>query len=218
VWNEARSYIETAAEENREMTAEENGTWQRLMEELDNIDSKLEGVLTAEKRAGDTDAAFNAIGKRPVSPEAARYADSNGRDLNAEIRSFLKGEKGGAMEVTRPRAFTSTELRILQSNTGTPTSIIPTDFYDQLIAHLIEVSGVMQAGPTVLNTAGGETLQVPKTTQHSISAGLTAAQAATLPSSDPAFAMATLSSYKYGILLQVARELIDDSGQLLQAA
>lgn len=61
-----------------------------------------------------------------------------------------------------------------------------------------------------MNTAGGEALQIPKTTGHS-TAALTA-QSGTLPTSDPAFALATLSSYKYGILLQVGRELIDDSG------
>jgi HK97 family phage major capsid protein len=74
----------------------------------------------------------------------------------------------------------------------------------------------MQCGPTVLNTGGGETLQVPKTTAHSSpgnppSPSLTAAQNATLPTSDPAFSMISLSAYKYGVLLQVARELIDDT-------
>jgi HK97 family phage major capsid protein len=74
---------------------------------------------------------------------------------------------------------------------------------------LIEVSGIMQCGPTVLNTGGGENLQVPKTTGHSTAAS--AAQAGNLPTSDPAFSMVTLSAYKYGVLLQVARELIDDT-------
>jgi HK97 family phage major capsid protein len=104
-----------------------------------------------------------------------------------------------------------TELRTLSTlTTGAGGNLAPTDFYDQLIAHLIEVSGVMQAGPTILNTAGGEVLQIPKTTSHSTAAS--AAQAGTLPSSDPAFGLAQLQAYKYGIIIQVARELIDDSG------
>jgi Phage capsid family len=83
-------------------------------------------------------------------------------------------------------------------------------------AHLIEVSGIMQCGPTVLNTGGGETLQVPKTTGHSTAAS--AAQAGSLPTSDPAFSMVQLSAYKYGVLLQVARELIDDTAVFELAA
>src|SRR5689334_8520926 len=73
----------------------------------------------------------------------------------------------------------------------------------------------MQCGPTVLNTGGGEQLQIPKTTAHSFTAPsanpASAAQAGNLPTSDPAFSMVTLSAYKFGIMLQVARELIDDT-------
>src|SRR5262249_51572962 len=209
--------LEKGAEENRELTAEENGTWQRMMEELDNIDGKIEGVLKAEQRTADTDAAFNAIGKRPADRAgmaAAAAAQTGGRDLNNELRAFLKGEPGAprVMDINHNAALGPINYRILQTNTAAASALLPTDFYDQLIAHLIEVAGVMQAGPTVLNTAGGETLQIPKTTAHSVSTGLTAAQAATLPSSDPTMALATLGSFKYGILLQVARELLDDSG------
>ena len=215
MWNEARAILETGAQENRELTAEEQGTWERMMEELDRIDGKLEGVLNAEKRAADTDAAFDAIGKRPADRTASALMNaSNGRDLNTEIRSFLKGEQGAPrfMDINHNAALGPINYRVLQTNTAAASALLPTDFYDQLIAHLIEVSGVMQAGPTVLNTAGGENLQIPKTTAHSASSGLTAAQATTLPSSDPTMALATLGSYKYGILLQVARELLDDSG------
>jgi HK97 family phage major capsid protein len=214
VWNEARGYVEKAAEENREMTAEETGTWQRLMEELDTIDDKIEGVLKAEQRQKSTDDAFDAITSRPQERRGgdgaqAGFADSRGTDADQEIRAFLRGERK-AVELRHNGPFGSAELRILQSNTGSPTSVVPTDFYDRLIAHLIEVSGIMQAGPTVLNTAGGESLQIPKTTAHS-TAALTG-QGASLPTSDPTFSQVTLSSYKYGIMLQVGRELIDDSG------
>ena len=97
------------------------------------------------------------------------------------------------------------------SNTNA-SSIVPTDFYDMLIAHLIEVSGIMQCGPTVLNTGGGETLQIPKTTAHTaVTAQSTQAGQLLTAGVDPAFSMQSLSAYKYGVLIQVARELIDDT-------
>jgi HK97 family phage major capsid protein len=216
VWNEARKYVEDAADENREMTPEENGAWARHMEELDKIDEKIGGVLKAEKRSSDTDAAFDAIGRKPVErragdgASAGGYADSSGKDAAAEIRAFLRGETKAVELAHNTEGLGPLNYRTLLSNTGTPTAIVPTDFYDRLIAHLIEVSGIMQAGPTVLNTEGGETLQIPKTTGHS-TAALTA-QSGTLPTSDPAFALSTLTSFKYGIMLQLGRELIDDSG------
>jgi HK97 family phage major capsid protein len=134
-----------------------------------------------------------------------------------EVRKWAKGESGNkAIEFKHDTdAKGPINYRILGYGAASgASSVVPTDFYDMLIAHLIEVSGIMQCGPTVLNTGGGETLQIPKTTAHSSPAqtpSLSAAQSAALTTSDPAFSMVTLSAFKYGILLQVARELIDDT-------
>jgi HK97 family phage major capsid protein len=204
VWNEAKAVLETAANENRVLTPDEQGKWDAMTEELDTLDTRIKSVLETEKRSKDADEAFNAIaGKRP---ESGQMPESKGEQ---ELRSFLRGETRDRYFDVKPAG--KVNYRTLSSlTTGAGGNLVPTDFYDQLISHLIEVSGVMQAGPTVLNTAGGESLQIPKTTGHSTAAS--AAQASTLPSSDPAFGLATLSSYKYGVLLQVARELVDDSG------
>ena len=211
IWHDAEKIIKDAKEENRDMTAAEQGEWEGRMLEIDRLDDRLKGVLAAEQRAQDTDAAFDRVTARRPDARVSQHASSDGRNVQDEIRSFLKGESGNrAMEFGHNPGLGPINYRILQTNAGTVSSTIPTDFYDQLIAHLIEVSGVMQAGPTMLNTAGGESLQIPKTTGHST--GASAAQATTLPSSDPAFSLATLGAFKYGILLQVARELLDDSG------
>jgi HK97 family phage major capsid protein len=206
VWNENKALIEMAAEENRSFTSEEEGRMAAFNEEMDKLDERIRGVLEQEKRSRDADAAFDAvIGQRP----SAGMADSTGRDPNAELRAFFKGERK-SIELAHNPALGPINLRVLSSVTSAASASVPTDFYDRLIAHLIEVSGIMQAGPTVLNTAGGELLQIPRTTSHS-TAALTA-QASSLPTSDPVVALATLSAYKYGILLQVARELVDDTG------
>ncbi len=214
VWNEAKGLAESAAEENRAFSAEEQGKWEALNEELDNLDTRIKSVLDTEQRAKDADSSFNKLQGQPREVQAAAV------QTNDELRAVAQRRPGapGFIEIPASERVKGlgpqqriAELRTLSTlTTGAGGNLAPTDFYDTLIAHLIEVSGVMQAGPTVLNTAGGETLQIPKTTSHSLAAS--AAQAGTIPSSDPAFGLATLSAYKYGILIQVARELIDDSG------
>ena len=208
VWNENKAVIEQAAEENRAFTPEEQGKIDAFNNELDKLDERIRAVLDQEKRSKEADAAFDAvIGQRPSA--MVGMADSTGRDPNSELRAFFKGEIK-SIELAHNPANGPINLRVLSSVTSAASASVPTDFYDRLIAHLIEVSGVMQAGPTVLNTAGGESLQIPRTTSHS-TAALTA-QASSLPTSDPVIALTTLSAYKYGILLQVARELVDDTG------
>jgi HK97 family phage major capsid protein len=214
VWGEAKSIAESAAQENRALTDEEQGKWDAMQEEMGKLDVRIKAVLDTEKRAKDADEAFDALsGKRPEQGQAQRTA--GGGKMLEEIRKWARGEDGAPrnLEIRRDAQLGPINYRILttagQSGGTSASSVIPTDFYDMLIAHLIEVSGVMQCGPTVLNTGGGETLQVPKTTAHSSAAS--AAQNAPLPTSDPTFSMQPLSAYKYGIMLQVARELIDDT-------
>jgi HK97 family phage major capsid protein len=212
IWNEAKAIAEGAAQENRALTDEEQGKWDALQEQMGKLDTRIRAVLDTERRQKETDDAFDALsGKKPDAGQAARTA--GGGKMLEEIRKWARGDEGASrhLEVRRAPELGPINYRVLTTGAqGTnASSIVPVDFYDMLIAHLIEVSGVMQCGPTVLNTGGGETLQVPKTTAHSTAAS--AAQAGSLPTSDPAFATQPLSAFKYGVLLQVARELIDDT-------
>ena len=202
------------------MTPEEQGKWDAMQEEMSTLDTRIKAVLDTEKRAKEADDAFDELSGRPKQqPGPENRGGGSQRNLLEDVRKWARGDDGAprVLEI-RHGAPGPINYRVLQTTGGASpaSSIIPTDFYDMLIAHLIEVSGIMQCGPTVLNTGGGETLQVPKTTAHSSpgnppSPALSAAQAGGLVTSDPAFSMATLSAYKYGVLLQVARELIDDT-------
>ncbi len=209
VWNEARELADTAAEENRAFTAEEQGKWDALNSELDALDKRIGGVLDQEKRAKDADDAFNALTGKPVTGPAGS-TPAPGGGSQGELRKFFSGGAGRTFDV-RPPAGQPVDFRALSKLTAAAgLNTVPTSFYNQLVAHLIEVSGVMQASPTVLNTNSGEALQIPKTTAHSTAAIV--AEAGTIGTSEPTFGQVTLTSFKYGDLMQVSRELVDDTG------
>jgi HK97 family phage major capsid protein len=64
---------------------------------------------------------------------------------------------------------------------------------------------------TVLNTTGGENLQIPS--QATFSTATIVSQGGTISQSDPTFnSFVTLSAYKFSSLSQLSRELIADSG------
>ncbi len=214
VWNDAKKIAEDAASENRSFTPEEQGRWDAMQEEMSTLDTRIKAVLDTEKRAKEADDTYNALADKPQVRDGGATASA----FQEEIRKWARGESGPRAMEFRHDADARGPINYRVLTTGAQgsnsSSIVPTDFYDMLIAHLIEVSGIMQCGPTVLNTGGGETLQIPKTTAHSSPANspvLSAAQAGSLVTSDPAFSMVQLNAYKYGILLQVARELIDDT-------
>lgn len=208
-WHEAKELLDRTSTENRDFSGEEEGKWSALNKEIDSIDERLKAVLDAESRSRETDEVYNRLGSRPV--EASAAYDS----AREEIRQWMINPSRGAIEVKRankgsinPAYLTSTEFRTLLS-TGSPSSTVPVDFYDQLISYLIEVSGLLQTGPSVLNTSGGEQIQIPVVSSHLT--GTSAAQGATIPSADPAFTQRTLVATKFGSLTQLSRELIDDT-------
>jgi HK97 family phage major capsid protein len=232
VWAKIQSLAMTAANEKRNFTDDEQRSFDAMHADLDSVDKRLKQILDDEKRAAATDEMYASIEKRVANPGVTRAAS----EFEQELRAFARGEKRSLDVIASEsrimqrlgtgRPISPAEVRVLTDAYVAPGSftnqtnagIVPIDFYDQLLAYLIEVSGVMQTGPTVLNTAGGEPIQVPIVQQHTglTSAGLqvnvSAAQSAALATADPVFSQKTLTANKFGILIQVARELIDDSG------
>lgn len=206
VWEEAKALADLAADENRSFTAEEQGKWDALNEEIDKLDARTKSALATEKRAKETDDLFNEV--RGGKPDPKTPDDAQRQNSNDELRAFFRGEKGRYFDVTPKGPINYRVLSKLTAGAGANT--VPTTFYERLVQHMIEVSAVMQAGATILNTSGGETIQVPKTTTHSTAAIVT--EGGTISPSDPAFGQIPLGAYKYGTLIQVSRELLDDTG------
>lgn len=210
VWEQAKALADKAADENRAFDASEQGEWDAHNDELDKLDQRIKSAIDTEQRAKDADEAFNRLAGKPAELRGNGGAPDD--QATSELRSFLRGEPGSPrVYVVKPDGNQPLELRTLSKlTTGAGGNLVPVTFYNRLMAHMIEVSGVLQSGATVLNTSGGEQIQVPKTTAHS-SAALTA-EAAQITASDPAFSQAPLGAYKYATLIQVSRELLDDAG------
>lgn len=198
-WEQAKALLDAAAAENRDLSGEEQASYDKMSSDLDSIAERVKSLEEQEQRNADMDAAFANLARAPKAPEAQRSND--------KLRGFLRGESR-SYEVTPDGPVNFRDLTKGTATAGGNT--VPTSFYNQLVGHMIEVSGILSAGPTVLQTASGENFEVPTTTAHS-SAALVA-EAAAISESDPAFAKRTLGAYKYGVLIQVARELIDDTG------
>lgn len=199
-----RVLFDKTVEENRDLTGEETGQVQAINEEIGRIDERIKGVLAQEQRAAEADASFAALGGKPVTGPTGQRSD----DKVAEIRSFLRGEAGRAYELRPDAPVDYRTLSKLTAAAGANT--VPTSFYNRLVQHLIEVSGVLQTNPTVLNTDSGEIIEIPKTTAHSTGAAV--AEAGNILTSDPAFGKVPLGAFKYARLIQVSSELLTDTG------
>lgn len=200
-----REVAERAVDEGRDMTAEEDRQFTETNAEVDALQNRADAMLEGEKRAKEIEDSFaNLAGKPKDRQERQEWQGS------AELRAFVLGEPGSprAYEVKPDGPVNFRDLTKSPATAGGNT--VPQGFYDRLVAHLIETAGILEAGATVLNTAGGETIPVPKTTAHS--AALLTAEAAAIAESDPAFGVVNLGAFKYAVLMQASRELLSDTG------
>ena len=192
-WNEAKSILDKAAAEKRDLTAEESQTYERISQELDERAVTIAKLREDEARELRLDAAT-----REIADQARPVAQAPVADDAAILRSLVTGEKRGHSFERRD---------VLKTSTGSP---VPTSFYDQVILKARLVAPVLQTS-TVLNTAGGENLQIPSLSTYSV--GTINAEGAAMGESDPAFnSFITLGAYKYSFLTQVSEELLTDSG------
>jgi HK97 family phage major capsid protein len=209
VWEQAKAHLDTVESEKRELTGEAKDTWDRFNADLADLDARVKELTDLEERNTRAEEARAKYGE--IKPAA----DDERSKLEGELRAMLKGERR-SVDIKPEKRIDFNALRPSEKRAnvvGTNTAggyTVPTDFYPNLIEHMILVSGLLSAGPTVLQTASGEPIQVPKTTAHSTAALI--AEGAAIGESDPTFGQITLNSYKYGLLLQVSTELVDDSG------
>jgi HK97 family phage major capsid protein len=197
--NQMREVAERAVDENRDMTAEEDRQFTEMNAEVDALQKRADAMLEGEKRAQEIEQTYaNLQGK----PQERKQEDKKGFD--AELRTFLKGQ--GGREFVVP-----TEHRDLSTSSS---GVIDTGFRAQLWEYMIETAGVLNTGVDLLETASGETIKLPRVTAHSTAAAQT--EAAAITESDPTLGSVNSTVTKEGYLLQISRELIDDSGVDLQ--
>ena len=201
-----RAVVDAADAEKRDMTGEETAAFDKAAEAMNGLQARIDQVIKANEAITQGDA-----------------MDKRMADLVA--RTTVPGAPTGSTvesDNDKIRALGRREIRELSFSGGTPEqrdqlvgtagaggNTVPTTFYGRLLEHMIESSAVLQANPTVIRTSGGEAIQIPKTTAYG-TAALTA-EAAAIAESDITFGQATLNAYKYARLLQVSRELIEDT-------
>lgn len=191
-WEAAKALLDTAAAEKRDLTSEEEASYKKMNDELNERAARIEALKADAEREAKIEAATrDIVGQvRPTSKAVSTDADV--------LRSMARGET---------RSFTFETRDVTKTSTGAP---VPTSFYDQVIAQA-RLVGPMLDTSTVLRTAGGENLQIPS--QASWSTANITAEGSAISESDFGFnQFVTLGAFKYSFLVQLSRELIEDSG------
>ena len=184
-WDAAKGLLDRAAEEKRDLTAEENEQFDRINTELDERAAVIESVRKAEER------------------EAKAADAARGFEIREEVRSDNDVLRAIATGDVRSHNFEKRATLVPSDNT------VPQSFYAQVfeVARLV---GPMLDTSEVISTSNGENLTIPVLSAYSSPA--IAAAAGTVTESEPTFGAITLGAFKYGVTIPVSNELLADAG------
>jgi len=201
IFEQAKALLDRAESEGRALDATETEQYGKMNADLDGLRARIDREVEQRQIDADVEASLRNSGVNPSGTPAA--------DLSEQFRQLAKGEIR-SIDMAAGDFGKALDARALSKGTATAGgNTVPTSFYDRLVEHMVESSGVLQLGPTVLNTTGGEQLDIPVTTSYGAAALV--AEAGTIAQSDPAFAKRSLGAYKYGQLVLASRELVEDS-------
>jgi len=193
-WEEAKSLLDHAATESRDLSGDEQAQYDRIVSDIDRYDETLERVRKdAEREARSAEARIDI----PVVKQPEVRSDSD------VLRSLLKGEIRGH---TFERRATATPM-----STTADAELVPQGFY-AVIQEILRYTGpAFQPGLyTILNTDSGNDIKVPRQTAFSLATATN--EGAQFAVSNPTGESFTLKAQKIGVLLKTSREIIEDSG------
>ena len=188
----------------REMTAEEAQTYERQNTDIDELDARIDsGLRTLEREHKAAEALETFRTYSDITAPAPENAVDPSTDDNTLFRQLVSGE-------IRHFESVASEQRDLTKGTDSAGGYtVNTSMFDRIWRKLEEESMVIRAGATVINTASGEDLLVPKVTTNPTAALV--AEGAAIGESDPVFGQVNLKAYKFAALTQVSQELLSDS-------
>lgn len=184
-----------------------------------NLISQIQSSLEDAEQRGGLDAELeqkvNRLEEDVTRAEEAIAVAKRNEERKVEASAAAKGfipsvsEERSEAQIIRDLG-TRGGSHEFERRTLTPTdNTVPKTFFDQVfdVARLV---GPMLDTSEVFNTTSGEDFTLPTLTAYS-TATLTAAGSA-LTADDPTYDSITLGAYKYGLLVQVADELVTDAG------
>jgi HK97 family phage major capsid protein len=164
------------------LTAEDNQKIARIEADIESRDAAIATAKRMEERSASATEAM-------ASFEVPSVEITSGE---RELRSFQNGD--------------AHEFRTLVSASG--TGVVGTSFYNQVIEVAQAVAPLLGVA-RVINTTGGDNLQVP--ILSALSTAAISAQGSAVNSSDPTIGNITLGAFKYGVLVPVSQELVADA-------
>ena len=193
VWETAKNFVDTHENENGVLSAEDNATYSRMEQEIEDLTAAIDRQQRAEAR----EAALNQPINTPLTGRPAKQVEEkSGRASNAYKEDFGAHLRG-------KRLVHNVLSEGVQADGG---YLVPEEFERQIVSGLDEANVVRGLAKVITTSAERK---IPVAATHS-EAKWTAENGA-YTESDPTFDQKTIDAFKLTDLVKVSIELLQDS-------
>jgi HK97 family phage major capsid protein len=170
--------------------------WDAAEEARSSLDSMIVEVLEREEQAAE-EAREAAAVVQSAAPKSDLPVD--------EIRAVARGERGRFEDMLDFRADIVTS-----DSTVYAQYTVPQSWASTVINFQIAQSGLLQAGPTILTTQGGNQINLPALLTDA--AAVLTAEGSAATQTNPVFTTIPLNAYRFDGYFSVSNEVLDDTG------
>jgi len=202
-----------------QMNIEERAIWDRMNRDLDDLDAEIRGLRERADRENQS-----GVIRESLDRQYGSLGAFNAEKLEGDrLRRWALGEGPKAFGVdiagAQRRAHAMRqgagprdllEERSLLWDTGSSGSLLPTLLSHELYKYLEYGIAAFRMPTHKLPTPNGDPIGIPKLGAHAIATQVIA-QGTAVGGTDPTFALTTMQAYKYGELVQVSSEVVNDS-------
>lgn len=193
VWETAKNFVDTHENENGILSAEDNATYSRMEQEIEDLTAAIDREQRAEAREAELSRAVNQpLTGRPVQ----KGEEKTGRASNAYREDFGAHLRGR-------RLVHNVLSEGVQADGG---YLVPEEFERQIVTGLDEANVVRSLAKVITTSAERK---IPVAAAHS--AAQWTAENAAYTESNPTFDQKTIDAFKLTDLVKVSIELLQDS-------
>lgn len=222
VWEQAKTIIEQAEAEGRDLTKEEDEAYNRAETDLDKLTADIERQQRHDARSRE----LGRVETDPIVNPGNVAPDDGDTDYRDAFESYVK--RGMSRMTDKERntlergASTDPEIRALSVGTNSAGGfLVPPGWRDEFIVQLKDY-GAVQEVAQVITTESGQSIQWP-TMNDTSNVGRLLAENTQMTETDVVVGTRTLDAYVYSsdltrVSLQLANDAGFDVGELVRTA
>jgi HK97 family phage major capsid protein len=220
IWEQRKALTDSLT---GEPSAEQRSQLDQMDTDLNRLGAEARSIVEEgerERDAAELRQRAIALGAKPgVFTGDQQPQAQSGPSLSDEIRALtLPGQvlTIGQDIYMKPgqearAALAAAETRVATTGSAANAgATIPTTFVARVLEYMLPGIGVWQCQPTIITTSSGNPMTFPRLTGRPTVAPVPENTA--FPTSDAAFNQFTLGAKKYGVIVQVSKEMVEDSG------